>query len=202
MLAGLIVALALSPLVDPEFQFLGGVICMAFAAGGTLWQSRKNPAEAKRLLKNYDWDTTFFLAGVFVLVGIIEQAGIIDILKDVLIRTLGNSAFINYTFIVWFSVLVSAFIDNVPYITAMIPVTIKLSEALGLPPYLLTFGLLIGSCLGGNITPIGASANIVSTGILRREGYATSFWEFMRIGLPFTLAATVASYGFVWLFWQ
>jgi len=78
---------------------------------------------------------------------------------------------------------------------------VKLSSALGLSPYLLTFGLLIGACLGGNVTPIGAAANIVSVGILRREKYPTSFFQFVRIGLPFTLAATAASYVFVWLVW-
>ena len=157
---------------------------------------------AIKICKQYDWDTTFFLAGVFGLVGILENVGLIDTLKDFLILTLGKSPFINFTFIVWFSVLVSAFIDNVPYITAMIPVTVKLSAALGIPPYLLTFGLLIGSCLGGNITPIGAAANIVSVGILKREGYPTSFLEFVKIGLPFTLAATVLSYLFVWFVWK
>ena len=202
LLFGLIVALAISPIWDPEFQFLGGVICMAFGIIGLVWQAFRDRKEARRIIRDYDFDTTLFLAGVFVLVGILESVGIIDLLKDFIVSTLGTNPFINFTFIVWFSVLVSGFIDNVPYITAMIPVTIKLSTELGLSPYLLAFGLLIGSCLGGNITPIGASANIVSVGILKREGYPISFMEFVRIGLPFTLAATALSYVFVWLVWR
>jgi Na+/H+ antiporter NhaD/arsenite permease-like protein len=197
-----IIALAISPIWDPHFNFLGGVICMVFSIIGLIWQSINNKSLAWDIFKRYDWDTTFFLTGVFVIVGILEDTGLIDTLKDFLISTLGNSPFINFTFIVWFSVLVSAFIDNVPYITAMIPVTIKLSMSLGIPPYLLTFGLLIGSCLGGNITPIGAAANIVSVGILKREGYSTSFFQFVKIGLPFTLAATLLSYIFVWMVWR
>jgi Na+/H+ antiporter NhaD/arsenite permease-like protein len=202
LLFGLIIALAVSPIWDPEFRFLGGVICMAFGMIGLAWQALRDRKKARRIVRDYDFDTTLFLAGVFVLVGILESVGIIDLLKDFIVSTLGTNPFINFTFIVWFSVLVSGFIDNVPYITAMIPVTIELSTELGLSPYLLTFGLLIGSCLGGNITPIGASANIVSVGILKREGYPISFMEFVRIGLPFTLAATVLSYVFIWLVWR
>jgi Na+/H+ antiporter NhaD/arsenite permease-like protein len=83
----------------------------------------------------------------------------------------------------------------------MIPVATVLSQGLGIPPQLLVFGLLIGSCLGGNVTPIGASANIVAVGLLRRQGYHVSFWEFVKIGLPFTLAATLGSYFFVLWIW-
>lgn len=201
-LLGLIVSLALAPIVDPEFQFLGGVICIGFGLMGFFWQIKQDRALSKEIWRRYDWDTTFFLAGIFVLVGILNDVGLITVLKNVLVKTLGNSPFVNYTFIVWFSVLVSAFIDNVPYITAMIPVTVQLSSEFGLPPYLLTFGLLIGACLGGNITPIGASANIVSVGILKREGYSVSFWQFIRIGLPFTLAATIMGYIFIWFVWR
>jgi Na+/H+ antiporter NhaD/arsenite permease-like protein len=201
-LLGLIVSLAISPVWDPEFRFLGGIICLVFGGIGLIWQAFQGKEIAREIWKRYDWDTTFFLAGIFVMVGILETAGLIDLLKDVIISTLGNRPFVNYVFIVWFSVLVSGFIDNVPYITAMIPVTIKLSSELGLGPYLLTFGLLIGACLGGNITPIGASANIVSVGILHREKYPTSFLQFVKIGLPFTVAATLVSFIFVWFVWR
>jgi Na+/H+ antiporter NhaD/arsenite permease-like protein len=202
LLIGLVLALALSPIWDPKFQFLGGVICIVFGLGGFLWQFLRDRKEAIKIGKNYDWDTTVFLAGIFVLVGIVESAGLIDVLKDFLVSTLGNSPFVNYTFIVWFSVLVSGFIDNVPYITAMIPVTIGLGKDLGITSPLLTFGLLIGACLGGNITPIGASANIVSVGILRRKGWHVHFFEFVKIGLPFTIAATLLSYLFIWTIWR
>jgi len=202
LMSALIIALAISPIWDPEFRFLGGLICILFGMIGLIWQSFQEKDTALQICKQYDWDTTFFLAGIFVLVGILEQVGLIDLLKDVLISTLGNRPFVNYVFIVWFSVLISGFIDNVPYVTAMIPVTIKLSSELGLEPYLLTFGLLIGACLGGNITPIGAAANIVSMGILHRQKYHTSFMQFVKIGLPFTIAATLVSFLFIWFVWK
>jgi Na+/H+ antiporter NhaD/arsenite permease-like protein len=201
LMGALIIALAISPTWDPEFRYLGGLICIGFALIGLAWQALRNRRKTVEILRQYDLDTTLFLAGIFVMVGILEQVGLIEDLKNFLVSTLGSNPFINYVFIVWFSVIVSGFIDNVPYITAMIPVTMKLSEALGLSGPLLTFGLLIGSCLGGNITPIGASANIVSVGILRRQGYHVSFMEFVRIGLPFTVAATLASFLFVWWIW-
>lgn len=202
MLGAMIGALALSSLFDPEFRFLAGVICIVFGLFGFLWHLFEAQKRALLLIKNYDWDTTFFLAGVFVMVGALEYGGLIQDLTKAVARVTGDSPFIAFTFIVWFSVLISAFVDNVPYITAMIPVAHKLGVGLGTSPYLLVFGLLIGACLGGNITHIGASANIVATGILRKRGYSISFWEFGRIGLPFTLAATLAGYIFIWFVWK
>ncbi len=83
----------------------------------------------------------------------------------------------------------------------MLPVAISLAAKLSINPSLLLFGLLIGASLGGNITPIGASANIVACGILKKEGYEVRFKDFMKIGIPFTLAAVAAAYLFVWFVW-
>jgi Na+/H+ antiporter NhaD/arsenite permease-like protein len=113
----------------------------------------------------------------------------------------GSNLFAGFNIILWFSLFVSAFVDNVPYISAMLPVTTVLAGRMGTFTYLLPFGLLIGSCLGGNITPIGAAANIVAVGYLARLGHKVSFGEFVKIGLPFTLAATLAGGAFTWLVW-
>ena len=80
----------------------------------------------------------------------------------------------------------------------MLHVVIGFSDRLSMPPEVLVFGVLIGACLGGNITPIGASANIVAVGILDKNGHHTSFLDFVRIGLPFTIAATASSYLLLW----
>ena len=74
--------------------------------------------------------------------------------------------------------------------------------SLGIEPYLLYFGLLTGATLGGNLTPVGASANIAATGILKKEGYEVSFQSFMKIGVPFTLTAVTVGYLFLWLVWK
>ena len=80
----------------------------------------------------------------------------------------------------------------------MLPLVTGLSASLGVNPALLAFGLLIGSCMGGNITPIGATTNLVAIGILDREGRHISFGDFVRIGLPFTVAATTAAWLVLW----
>jgi len=99
-------------------------------------------------------------------------------------------------------VLLSAFIDNIPYTIAMIPVAKLVAQSLGVGPELFLFGLLIGTSLGGNITPIGASANVVAVGLLRKDGYHVKFMDFVKIGLPFTLAAVSVAYLFLWFVWS
>ena len=109
--------------------------------------------------------------------------------------------FLLYTIIVWGSVAASAFIDNIPYVATMLPVIRGITGALGVEPYLLYFGLLTGATLGGNLTPIGASANITAVGLLKKEGYDVGFPDFMRIGVPYTLTAVMVGYLFIWFVW-
>ena len=114
----------------------------------------------------------------------------------------GGNIFLGYTAIVFISVILSAFIDNVPFLAAMLPVAMIMSNKLHVSPSLFLFGLLIGASLGGNITPIGASANIVACGLLKKEGYPVKFADFMKIGIPFTLAAVTVAYLFIWFIWS
>ena len=103
--------------------------------------------------------------------------------------------------IVWGSVLISAFVDNIPYVATMLPVLSAVTAQMGIEPFLLYFGLLSGATLGGNLTPVGASANITATGLLRKEGCRVQFKDFARIGIPFTLSAVLAGYLFLWFVW-
>jgi Na+/H+ antiporter NhaD/arsenite permease-like protein len=139
--------------------------------------------------------------GIFILVGSLTVTGWIEIAADYLSKVVGNNIFFGYTLIVFVSVALSAFIDNIPFLAAMLPVTISLSTKLGVDPSLFLFGLLIGASLGGNITPIGASANVVGCGILKKEGYHVKFSDFVKMGLPFTLAAVIVAYIFLWFVW-
>ena len=107
-----------------------------------------------------------------------------------------------YTLIVFASVVISAFVDNIPYVATMLPVVSCIASSMGVEPYLLYFGLLIGATLGGNLTPVGASANITGIGILQKEGYEVSTKDFMRIGVPFTLVAVISGYIVNWIFWS
>ena len=106
-----------------------------------------------------------------------------------------------YTVLVFASVLISAFIDNIPYVATMLPVVTGISASMGISPYVLYFGLLIGATLGGNLTPIGASANVTGIGILRKAGFDVRNSDFFRIGVPFTAVAVLTGYLFIWLVW-
>jgi len=198
----MILLLAISSFIDPEFSYLSGAISMFLGVVASLWFLLRLKISRRELLKKIDFDTLIFLTSIFILVGGLKRAGIMNDIANITVTRLGANLFLIYTVIVWGSVLISAFIDNVPYITAMIPAVSLMAQRLSVSPYLLVFGLLIGSCLGGNITHVGASANVVSVSILKRRGYNIGLREFSKIGLPFTLAATAASYIFVWLIWH
>jgi Na+/H+ antiporter NhaD/arsenite permease-like protein len=148
---------------------------------------------------NMDWSTALFIIAVFMLVDSLTQTGAIGDLAGMIAGFTGTSMLTAFIVIVVLSVVLSAFVDNVPFIVAMLPVTQLVAEHVGGSPFVLYFGLLIGASVGGNITPIGATANIVGVGMLKHKGYNTSFWDFVKIGLPFTIVATVFSAGFIWL---
>lgn len=181
-----------------------GLICLALAALMVIVDAVQmhSTEGAKKALKNVDYQTLLLLLGLFLVIEGVTEAGVIDRLAD-LIGSLGDkSTFILYTVIVWGSVLISAFIDNIPYVATMLPVLTEICAKTGIEPCLLYFGLLTGATLGGNITPIGASANITGVGILRREGYNVSFPEFARIGIPFTFVAVMGGYLLIWFLWS
>jgi Na+/H+ antiporter NhaD/arsenite permease-like protein len=153
-------------------------------------------------VKTLDFGTLGLLAGLFVVIGGLTNAGLINDIADLIVKAGGNNLFLLYTIIVWGSVAASAFIDNIPYVATMLPVIRGITAALGMEPYLLYFGLLTGATLGGNLTPIGASANITASGLLKKEGYEVSFPDFAKIGIPFTLVAVTVGYLFIWFVWS
>ena len=152
-------------------------------------------------LRNLDFETLGLLLGLFVVIGGLTNVGIINDFADLIVKFGGHNLFLLYTIVVWGSVLISAFVDNIPYVATMLPVLTAVTATLGIEPYLLYFGLLSGATLGGNITPIGASANITAVGMLKKEGYEVSFKEFMRIGVPYTLTAVMIGYLYFWFIW-
>ena len=154
-----------------------------------------------RVLKAIDYKTLLLLSGLFMVIEGMTRAGVIDAIAGLFVRLGGSSKLAMYVLIVGVSVLLSAFIDNIPYVATMLPVVGSISTMLGIEPYLFAFGLLIGATLGGNITPIGASANIAGIGILQKEGYKVATKDFLRIGIPFTLIAAVSGAAVVWLAW-
>lgn len=202
LLGLLVVGLSFATLFDPAFIWFAGTYTLLLGAVALIWfRGIARWGSLRKLAKTLDWDTTFFLIGIFVLVGGLSDSGWMDKLASGMVGWVGSNAALAFTVIVLFSVLVSGVVDNVPFLLVMIPVAQKVADQIGAPVSLLMFGLLIGACLGGNLTPIGASANVVTLGILKKRGYQTGFKEFMRIGIPFTVAAVVSACAFVWWVW-
>jgi Na+/H+ antiporter NhaD/arsenite permease-like protein len=202
LLLVLVIGLSTTSVFDPDFRWMAGTLTMILAISGLIWfKVFAKWGSTRCLIRTLDWDTTFFLIGVFVVVGGLSESGWLDKLAEVLSGLAGGNLWLSFLAIIAISVSVSAFVDNVPFLLAMIPVTQKIADTLGAPAPLLMFALLIGSCLGGNITPIGASANVVAIGMLKKKGHLVSFREFMGAGIPYTVAAVAAAAVFVWLVW-
>ena len=200
----LVVALALlilASFIDGKPATTNGLICCGLLVIGLIYTLIKNKKFSAVIspLKEIDFTTIGILLGLFLMIGGITEAGVIDAIGKYLSTLGGGNVFLIYTVIVWGSVVISAFIDNIPYVATMIPVIGSLAATLGVDPTPLYFGLLSGATLGGNCTPIGASANITGIGILRKEGCEVKNRDFFRIGIPFTLAAIVPAYIYIWL---
>lgn len=201
LLAGAIVLLICASFLPVKPDITNGLICCALLVVGVIYYAlkKKDISAMLKPLKAIDFETIGLLVGLFLMIGGITHMGVIDTAAGLLAKTGGGNVFVLYSVIVWGSVLISAFIDNIPYVATMIPVIAGLAVELGIDPTALYFGLLSGATLGGNCTPIGASANITGIGILRREGYEVKSSDFMRIGIPFTLAAVIPAYLYFWL---
>ena len=204
MMVAHVVFLVIASFIPDKPEITNGVICMSCGIIGMIWEFAKDKDSSRvvKVIKNLDYDTLLLLTGLFAVIAGITEAGVIDDLADVIASVGGTNLFLLFTIVVWGSMLISAFIDNIPYVATMLPVLQGVTLAMGVEPYLLYFGLLCGATLGGNITPVGASCNIAGVGMLRKEGYEVSFKDFARIGIPFTLAATFAAYIFLWVVWR
>lgn len=181
-----------------------GLICVAIFLVGALKSaiSAHSLKPAASALRDIDRETILLLAGLFLVIRGITNAGIIDDISLLFVKLGGDNIFLLYTLIVWGSVQISAFVDNIPYVATMLPVVQGVAIAMGVNPTLLYFGLLTDATLGGNLTPIGASANIAGIGILRKTGYKVKTSDFLRIGVPFTLCAVLTGYLFCWFVWR
>ncbi len=161
--------------------------------------------KSKQVVGELDCDTLLLLFGLFIVIAGIHAAGVIDAAARLFHAVAGESPFRLFTLLVVVSVVLSAFIDNIPYVAAMLPVVQSIAALMndgrGMEPYVFYFGLLTGATLGGNLIPIGASANIAAIGILRKNGETVTTRDFLRIGVPFTLAAVLAGYAYLWLVW-
>ncbi len=204
LLLTMILLLILASFVPNKLDITNGLICVSLLAIGLIrdYMPDHKVGRIVRTILEIDFDTLLLLASLFVVIGSITYVGLIDDIANVFASIAGNNVFLIYTILVWFSVIVSAFVDNIPYIATMLPVVSGISVSMGVDPMILYLGLLSGATLGGNLTPLGASANITALGILRKEKHHVSTLEFMKIGVPFTLAAVITGYVLIWFIWM
>ncbi len=201
LLIAMLVLLIGASFVPNKPAITNGLICCVLFVIGLVFKvvREKEFATSLETLKAIDFETIGILLGLFLMIGGISAQGVIDAVAGLLAKAGGGNVFMLYTIVVWASVVISAFIDNIPYVATMIPVIGGIAAKLGIDPTPLYFGLLSGATLGGNCTPIGASANITGIGILRRNGYEVKNKDFFQIGIPFTLAAIIPAYIYIWL---
>ncbi len=150
---------------------------------------------------NVEWDTLLFIVGLFVMVGALFKTGVIDILGRWAADAIGGNMLSATMLILGFSTVVSGVIDNVPYVATMTPIVSHLTESIPGPSHhdVLWWSLALGGDLGGNLTAVGATANIVMLGIASRSGNPISFWEFTRKGAVLTVISTALCALYLWL---
>ena len=209
---GLLIAASFLP--QPEdgalrtlWELRSGLVCMGlclFGVARACVRARSTKPLAQ-VLQEIDYDTLLLLFGLFILIAGVRAAGVIDAAALLFHTVAGEEPLRLFVLVVGVSVVLSAFIDNIPYVATMLPVVqgiaALMNDGAGMEPYVFYFGLLTGATLGGNLTPIGASANIAAIGILRKNGETVRTMDFLRIGVPFTLTAVLAGAVYLWLVW-
>lgn len=204
ILLAMIFGLATVSFIPVELPYLSGLLVLALGIISLLWfhfSQKKTMKDVWELVKGLDWETIFFLLGIFVVVGAIQEIGLLEDFALLLAKMCGGSELLAFIVILAVSVIISGFVDNVPYIIAMLPVAGSMAVTMGIDKELLMFALLIGSCLGGNLTPFGASANVVSMGIVKKEGFPMKFSGWLKVAVPFTVLTTGVAALVLWLLW-
>ena len=149
------------------------------------------------MFQDVEWTTLFFFIGLFIAVEAIVEIGIIaSIAEEVLALTQGKVE-IASMLLIWFSAITSGIVDNIPYTATMIPLVKSLGQAMPTDP--LWWSLALGACLGGNLTLVGAAANVVVASLAEKSGHPISFRHFFRYGVIVTIGSLVLASGYVWI---
>ena len=169
-----------------------------FVGVGSLLYNRKN---AREMHEEFDWASIFFLVGIFIIIATVEKVGLLKDFADWMASTGLNSPTAYLAIFIWLSVLLSSFIDNVPYTILMIPVCSYVATNLGVNPFVFYFGMLVGCGIGGNITPVGATADVLACGMLEKRGYKIELGKYMALSVPFSLAPVIVAHLLLQLIW-
>lgn len=184
--------------VSPEFNIRPGIVGL-LSGLIALYMGRD---ELKRMIVEFDWNSIFFIMGVFIVIYSLSSSGVLKDFAGVIAQAgLGDPASMLFL-VIWVSVAFSSFMDNVPYTILMIPVCQSLAETVGIEAWSLLYGMLIGTGVGGNITPVGATANVFACGILETQGIKVQLGRYLSLSIPFSLAAVFVAHlllHWIWL---
>jgi len=179
-----------------------------FGAGILLLLSKTH--DPHRYLSEVEWPTIFFFIGLFIIIGGVVKVGLIKWMSMKMLALTEGNLFATSMILMWFSAVASAIVDNIPYVATMNPLVIDMAEQIwpdlkgvallqhaDLMP--LWWSLALGACLGGNGSPIGASANVIVLGMAERSGKRITFLQFLAYGIPITILTILISMVYVWL---
>ncbi len=194
----ILISIVILGFVSHSFLHLEPAAIALAGAAVLLLITKENPEE---ILQTVEWATLFFFIGLFILVGALEKVGIIEKLARAAVVLTKDNLRASALLILWFSAIASAFIDNIPFVATFIPLIKEMGTIGNLNITPLWWALSLGACLGGNGTIIGASANVVVSGIAAREGHPMTFIHYMKIAFPIMLASIVISTIYLLLFY-
>jgi len=157
--------------------------------------------DVEEVLLEVEWPTIFFFMGLFVMVGALEAVGVIEMVASQLINLTGGDLFVTTMLILWVAAIASAFLDNIPFVATMIPLIHNIGTMTGMDITPLWWALALGACLGGNGSVVGASANVIVSGMLHKKGYKLSFGDFLKVGFPIMLVTIVISTIYLIIFY-
>jgi Na+/H+ antiporter NhaD/arsenite permease-like protein len=184
-------------MIGPEFGLSPGIV--GFISGLiALYMGRH---EIRQMIVEFDWNSFFFIMGVFIVIFTLTQSGLLSDFGSWVVHSGLDSPSGILAFVTWISVALSSFMDNVPYTILMIPVCNSLASSLSIAAWPLLYGMLIGTGIGGNITPVGATANIFAIGILEKHGLKVALKEYLKISFPFSVSAVLTAHIFIQLIW-
>lgn len=156
--------------------------------------------DVEEILTEVEWPTIFFFMGLFIMVGALEEIGVIEVVANQLISLTHGNVFVTTMLILWVAAIASAFLDNIPFVATMIPLIHSIG-ATGMDTTPLWWALALGACLGGNGSVVGATANVIVSGMLHKKGYKLTFGDFLKIGFPLMVISVFISMIYLIIFY-
>jgi Na+/H+ antiporter NhaD/arsenite permease-like protein len=198
IISGIVLAAVFAGFIGHAALHIEPSVVALLGAGLLVLLSRSKPRD---FMPSVEWETLLFFIGLFIMIGALVKTGVIGALAEAAARATGGDALVATMLILFVSAILSGIIDNIPYVAAMSPIVLQLTEGIADPVQAdaLWWSLAIGADFGGNLTAIGASANVVILGIAKRSGYPITFWGFTKTGAIVTVVTILLAAPYLWL---